>query len=104
MAIALAIRGSVSRLRAQIAGSIVIALCALQKSSRSLFVIMRNGCNCSTRSQQAHHGCSCELTALSQSRLQLRNTSQSHLETRGIHCDSFLRGRGYKAIALARSR
>jgi hypothetical protein len=41
---------------------------------------------------------------LSKSRLQLRNTSQSHLETHGIHCDSFLRGRGYKAIALARSR
>ena len=104
MALALAIRGSVSRFRAQIAGSIVIALFALQKSSRSLYVIMQNGCNRSTQSQQAHHGCSCELTALSQSRLQLRNTSQSHLETHGIHCDSFLRGRGYKAIALARSR
>ena len=34
----------------------------------------------------------------------LWNPLRSHLETRGIHWDSFLRGRGYIAIALARSR
>jgi hypothetical protein len=57
-------------LHAQITGFFAIALCALRKSSRSLFVISRNRCNRSTRLQPTHHGCLFELTAFSQSHLQ----------------------------------